>query len=151
MGLKDQINEDFKAAMKARDHVQIEVLRMVKSKIQEAEVARRGTDAGDMSEDDVQQVVNQYAKQLREGAESFEKGGREDLLEQARAELAILEKYLPEQLSEAELKKIVEAAVAESGASSPKDMGNVMKLVMPQVQGKADGKVVSQLVREALK
>lgn len=149
MGLKEQINEDVKTAMKAKDEVRLGVLRMLKAKIQEAEVAARGNKK-ELTEDDVQDVVTKYAKQVRESVDSFEKAGRDDLLQSAQAELKIVEGYLPEQISEDEIREIVKSAVEETGASSMKDMGNVMKIVMPKVKGRADGKQVNQIVRELL-
>jgi len=150
MGLADTIANDVKTAMKAGEKLTVSVLRMVRSKIQEAELAARAKKKDELSESDVLDVVTKYAKQLKESIESFEKAERADLADASKAELALLEKYLPAQMSEDEVRAIVQAAVKETGASSPKEMGAVMKVVMPQVKGKADGKLVNQIVKECL-
>ena len=153
MSLRQRIEDDLKSALKAREKQKLGVLRMVKSKIQEKQVelrGKKGADA-DLSEDDVTAVVVAYAKQRRDSIESYEQGGREDLAAAERAELEILAAYLPQQMGEEEVAAIVDAAIAESGAASPKDMGAVMKLVMPKVKGRADGKMVNGIVQSRLK
>jgi len=152
MTLKQRIGEDMKAAMKAGQKERLGVLRMLRSKLQEAEVAGRVEKGLDYSidDDDALAVLASYAKQRRESIDSYRQGGREELALREEAELGIIREYLPEQLSEPEIREIVAGAVAESGAASPKDMGRVMKAVMPRVKGRADGKLVNRLVREAL-
>jgi len=152
MTLKQRIGEDMKAAMKAGQKERLGVLRMLRSKLQEAEVAGRVEKGLDYSidDDDALAVLASYAKQRRESIDSYRQGGREELALREEAELGIIREYLPEQLSEPEIREIVAGAVAESGAASPKDMGRVMKTVMPRVKGRADGKLVNRLVREAL-
>ena len=150
MGLADTIAQDVITAMKAGDKLTVSVLRMVRSKIQTAELGARAKKRDKLSESDVLDVVSKYGKQLRESIESFEKAERADLADASKAELEILARYLPAQMEEDEIRTIVKAAVKEIQASGPKDMGAVMKVVMPQVKGKADGKIVNQIVRECL-
>ncbi|NIM02348.1 MAG: GatB/YqeY domain-containing protein [Acidobacteria bacterium] len=153
MALRQRIEDDLKTALKSGDKRRLSCLRMVKSKVQEKQVelrAKKGADA-QLSDEDVQAVVSAYAKQRRDSIESYEQGGREDLAAAERAELEILTTYLPQQLSEDDVAAIVDEAVKESGASQPKDMGAVMKLVMPKVKGRADGKLVNRLVQSRLK
>jgi uncharacterized protein YqeY len=152
MSIKSKLDEDLKAAMKARDALRLNCLRMLKSKILEKEVelrVKRGVDYL-LSDDEVIEVASSYAKQRRDSIESYRKGGREDLAAKEEAELAIIEDYLPQQLSREEIEEIVRRAIEESGAASIKDMGAVMKVVMPQVKGRADGKAVNQIVRDEL-
>ena len=152
MPVTQQIVDQIKTAMKEGDKVRLGVLRMVKSKLQEAEVAGRAKKGRDheLSDDDAVQVIAAYAKQRRDSIDSYRTGGREDLAGKEEAELAILQEYLPKQLSEEDVRGIVQGAIAESNASSMKDMGAVMQLVMPKVKGVADGKMVNEIVRELL-
>jgi hypothetical protein len=152
MSLEGRIAEDMKQAMKQGDRERTAVLRMVRSRIQEATVKARGERGRDaaLSEEEVVQVIASYAKQRRDSIEGYRQGGREDLAKKEEAELGVLQDYLPEQLTEAELREIVADAVREAGASSAADMGKVMGKVMPRVKGKADGKLVNRLVREML-
>ena len=153
MSLRQRIEDDLKTALKAREKQRLSCLRMVKSKLQEKQVELRGKKGPDakLTDEDVTNVVTAYAKQRRDSIESYEQGGREDLAANERAELAILAAYLPQQMSEDEVVVIVDEALRESGASEPKDMGAVMKLVMPKVKGRADGKLVSRIVQSRLK
>ena len=146
MSLKDRIQEELKAAMLQRDTVRTNVLRMLKAAIRNAEIdqQRELDDAG------VLVVLDKAAKQRRESIEAYRQGGREELVAAEEAELRIIEAYLPRQLSELEVRTAVEQAIAELGAQGPADMGRVMKVLMEQLRGLADGKVVSTLVREAL-
>ena len=152
MGLKQQLSDDLKTAMKARDSDRLTVIRMLRSKLQEREVQLRGKHGPDhqLTDEDVLEVVGSYAKQRRDSIESYRAGGREELATAEEAELAIVQTYLPAQLSEDEVKAIVDEVVAETGAASPADMGKVMKALMPRTKGLADGKSVSRLVRERL-
>jgi len=152
MTLKERILADLTAAMKARDALRLGVARMLKAKLQEAEVeARAGRGpAAALSEEDVQRVVSAWAKQRRDAIEAFRRGGREDLAAREEAELAVAQEYLPAALSAAELREIVRAAVAECGANSARDIGAVMKLVLPRVKGAADGRQVNQIALEVL-
>ncbi len=152
MSAKARILDDIKTAMKARDQLRLDTLRMVKSKIQEKEVELRGKKGRDhvLEEEDIQQVLTTAAKQRRDSIESFLAGGREELAVKEEKELAIIEEYLPQQLSDDALKALVQEAVEEAGATSPKDMGKVMKAVMPKVKGRADGKRINAVVRALL-
>jgi uncharacterized protein YqeY len=152
MSLKQRIEDDFKQAFKAGDKPKVAVLRMVKSKLQEKQVSLRGEKGKDyeLADDEVQAVVAAYAKQRRDSIESYVSAGGEELAEQERGELALVEEYLPQQLGDDELRGIVAEVVTETGAASMKDMGAVMKGVMARVRGAADGKRVQQFVRELL-
>lgn len=152
MTLKDRIVADLTAAMKAKDADRLAVLRMLKSKMMEAEVAQRTSKGLGYTLDDVeaQAVIGAYAKQRRDSIDAYRQGGREDLAVKEEAELALIQQYLPTQLTSDEIRTIVGAAIQESGATSAKDMGAVMKIVMPKVKGISDGKVVNQIVKELL-
>lgn len=146
--LKDRLHAELNAAMKARDELTTATLRMALTAVTNEEVA--GKVARELSDDDVLKVLGREAKKRREAAEAFDAAGRTELADRERAEGTVLDRYLPAQLSDAELAELVSAAVAESGASSPRDMGAVMKLVQPRVAGRADGKRVSDEVRRRL-
>ena len=143
MSLKEELLQDMKEAMKSHDKLTLGVIRMVKSAYRNAEIDGKCEldDAG------VGAVIAKEMKQRKESLAEFEKAGRQDLVDETKAEMAVLVKYMPKQLSEDEIRQIVTAAVA--GQSELK-MGAVMKLVMPQVKGKADGAVVSKIVKENL-
>jgi len=152
MSINERLAAELKDAMKQRDNTRVTCIRMLRSKIQEREVAlrtERGKEAK-VSDEEAIEVIAAYAKQRRDSIEAYEKGGRDDLVASEKAELEIVSAYLPRQLSEEELTGLVQEAVEESGASSVKDMGAVMKLVMPKVKGRADGKLVNQVVRKLL-
>ncbi len=150
--IKHKLMDDLKASMKRGDKLRTGCLRMLRSKVLEREVALRPKKGADyeLEDEEALQVIATYAKQRKDSIESYRKGGREDLVGQEEAELEIIEEYLPRQMSAEELRPIVEEVIAECGASSPRDMGQVMKRVMARVQGSADGKVVNQIVREKL-
>ncbi len=152
MTIKERLGQDQKAAMKSGDKARLGVIRMLRSKLQEAEVAGRGKHGLDytLEDDEALRAIASYAKQRRESIEAYRQGGREELARAEEAELAIIQEYLPRQLGEDEIKRIVRAAVEATGAASPRDIGAVMKQVMPQLGGRADGKLVNRLVREAL-
>jgi uncharacterized protein YqeY len=152
MSLKETIETDLKTAMKNRETGKVEVLRMLKARTQEALVALRGKEGADAVLDDeaVIEVVSRHAKQVRESLEGAEQAGRPELVDKAKGELALIEAYLPTQLSDDEITEIVRAAIAEAGASSLREMGAVMKIVMPKVKGKADGKKINETVKRLL-
>jgi len=152
MSLSQRIVEDMKTAMRSGEKDRLQVIRMLKSKLQEKQVSRRAEEGPDyeLADDEALQVVAAYAKQRRDSRDQYREAGREDLADKEAAELALVEAYLPAQLDEEEIRKLVGEAVAESGASSIKDIGAVMKVLMPKVRGLADGKQVNALVREAL-
>ncbi|HKY33521.1 MAG TPA: GatB/YqeY domain-containing protein [Candidatus Polarisedimenticolia bacterium] len=152
MSLKQTIADDLKAAMKIRAKERVEVLRMARAKMMEAEVALRASMGRDyeLSDDEASKALAAYAKQRRDSIESFRRAGREDLAAREEAELAIVQEYLPRRLSDGEVRVIVREVIAEVGADSPRQMGAVMKAVLPRVQGVADGKLVSRIVSELL-
>lgn len=142
MSVVDQVQEDARTALKAGERDRCNALRLIASELQKA--------AKDGGGDDEVAVLQRERKRRLESAAAYRDGGREDLASAEESEAELIAGYMPEQLADAELTAIVESAVAESGASSPRDMGAVMKLVMPQVQGRADGKRVSAVVKEKL-
>jgi uncharacterized protein YqeY len=147
--LKQQIQEDLKKSMLARDEQKTSVIRMFKSAIGYYEINKGG--AGyEASDEDVMTVLNQQVKQRRDSIEQFTAAGRTELADKEKKELEILQKYLPEQMNEDEVRKLVADAVSQTGASTMQDMGKVMGALMPKVKGKADGTLVSTLVKEAL-
>jgi uncharacterized protein YqeY len=152
MTLKERIDSELVSALKARDQRRVDVLRMVKSKILEKEVDLRSGKGRDyqLNDEETLSILSSYAKQRKQSIESYEQGGRQDLADGEKAELAIVEEYLPQQLSDEKLQQLVTDAIAESGATSVRDMGQVMKLVLARAAGAADGKRVSELVRAKL-
>ena len=142
MSLIDQVKSDTAVALKAGDKERVQALRLITNELQKA--------AKEQSDGDETAVLQRERKRRLEAAQAYADAGRDDLADGERREAAIIEEYMPEQLSDEELHAIVGDAVAESGAASPQDMGKVMSLVMPQVQGRADGKRVSAVVREKL-
>lgn len=146
---KQQLRDELKQAMLAKDAFKTSILRMVISAIGYAEIEKGG--AGyEASEADVLEVIQKQVKQHKDSIEQFRAGGREDLVEKEAKELEFLQKYLPAQMGEEEVRKLVADAVKQTGAKSPADMGKVMGALMPKVKGKADGSIVSKIVREEL-
>jgi uncharacterized protein YqeY len=146
MELKEQLTADMRGAMKSGDDLKRTTLRMALAAIKNAEIDSRK----ELEPAEVLAIVQKEVKNRRESIVDAEAANRPDLVEGAEAEIAILEHYLPAGLSEDELRDMVRAAIAESGADSPRGMGEVMKVLMPRVQGRADGKQVSAVVRELL-
>lgn len=147
-GLKSRLQQDLSAAMKARDELTMATLRMALTAVTTEEVA--GKHARLLDDGEVLKVITREAKKRAEAAEAFQAAGREELAARERAERAVLQAYLPAQLEDSELRELVRGAIAESGASGPKAMGAVMKLVQPRVAGRADGRRVSDEVRRQL-
>ena len=147
MLLREKVNADITAAMKTKDPARLSALRMLK-----AAIMNKGVEKGrDLEDAEIQQVVSSLVKQRRDSIEQFSKAGRTDLVDKETGEVAVLEAYLPPAVTAEEIDAAVTAAIAETGASSPKDMGKVMKAVMPKLAGKnADGKVVNEAVRRKL-
>jgi uncharacterized protein YqeY len=147
MPLSEQINADIATAMKGREQVRLAALRMLK-----AAVMNKGVEKGrDLEDGEVLQVIASLVKQRRDSIEQFSKAGRTDLVDRETAEMAVLEKYLPPAASADDIDKAVVAAIAETGATSAKDIGKVMKAVMPKLAGaSADGKAVNEAVRRKL-
>jgi uncharacterized protein YqeY len=146
--LKSRLQADLNAAMKARDELTTATLRMALTAITTEEVA--GKQARELADDEVVKVLTREAKKRREAAEAFDAAGRDELAERERAEGTVLDAYLPSQLDDAELSELVRAAIAESGATAPNQLGAVMRLVVPEVAGRADGKRISEEVRRQL-
>ncbi len=146
MTLKEQLTEDMKTAMKQKEQTRLGTIRLLRSAIKnkEIEIGKELDDQG------VIQVISTAVKQHKESIEQFEKGGRDELVQKEQAELNVLQSYLPQQMSEDEMRALVKEAVDAVGASSMKEMGKVMKYIMPKVQGRADGKVINQFVKEQL-
>ncbi len=148
MSLYERIEADLKASLKKQDSVRLSTLRMLLAAIRNLEIEKK---VARLEDPDIIQTIQKQIKQRRDSIEQFGKGGRQDLVDKEAAELAILESYMPEQLKSDELVKLVEGAIAQTGAILKKDAGGVMKLVMEKVKGRADGKVVNQLVMERLR
>lgn len=146
MNLVERINEDLKAAMKAREKVRLNTIRMMKTELKKEEI-----DKGPLSDDQSVQVLVRLTKQRRDSIEQFESAGRQDLADIEKAELAIIEEYLPAAPDEAEMSRVVERVATELGASSTKDMGAVMKAAKEAFAGRpVDGKALSQIVKNRL-
>jgi uncharacterized protein YqeY len=146
MALADTIQSDLTAAMKAKDELRLATLRLVRSAMQYARVQKRA----ELTDDDVLEVLAKQAKQRRESAEEFRKGGRAELADREEAEAAVIAEYLPQQLGEDDLRALVAEALSATGASNPRDMGKVMGWLTPKTKGRADGRHLSELVRQAL-
>ncbi|MBC8014196.1 MAG: GatB/YqeY domain-containing protein [Sporomusaceae bacterium] len=148
MSLKEKLTEDMKQAMRDKEtgKLRLSVIRMVRANIKNVEIDRKQ----ELSDDEVLDVLAKEVKTRRDSMEEFKKGNRPDLVESLEQEIVILMNYLPEQLNETEVRALVESAVAETQAVSPKEMGKVMAVLMPKVKGRADGKLVNTIVREML-
>lgn len=146
MSLKARIQEDVKDAMRARDKARLGALRLISAAIKQKEV----DDRVELDDAAVTAVLDKMAKQRRESLEQYQRAGRHDLADQEQFELDLLANYLPEPLGPAELQQLVEQAISDTGADSMRDMGRVMGILKPQVQGRADMKQLSTMVRERL-
>lgn len=146
MSLSDRLNEDMKQAMRSQDKFRLSVIRMIRSAIKNIEIDQRRT----LDDNEVLDILSREIKQRRDSLIEFDKAGRDDLADAVKAEITVIADYLPQQLTEEELRTIVQETVREVGASSKADMGKVMGALMPKVKGRADGKLVNQLVQESL-
>ena len=148
MSIKDRLTEDMKLAMKEKEagKFRLSVIRMVRASIKNVEIDRKK----ELADDEVLDIIAKEVKLRRDAAEEFSRGNRQDLADNVQREAAILMDYLPAQLSEAEIRALVSAAVTQAGAASVKDMGKVMAVLMPQTKGRADGKLVNLIVKEFL-
>ena len=146
MSLKEKIENDLKEAMKAKESLKVSCLRLIKAAVKNKEIDVRGA----LDEAQITSILSTLAKQRKESIEQFKKGGRDDLVKQEEAGLAILNSYLPKQMSEKEIEEIIVKTIAEVGAKDIKEAGKVMKAVMPKVAGKADGKIVNAIVLKKL-
>ena len=145
MSIQDRLAEEMKTAMRARDSLRLGTIRMARTALKNAEIEARQ----ELDDAAVIKVLSTLGKQRREAAEAY-RATRPELADKEEQELAVLQEFLPAQLSEAELEEMITRAIAESGASSMRDMGSVMKLVTPKTTGRADGKLVSEIVRKQL-
>ena len=147
--LNEEIQKDLIRAMKAKDATTVSTLRMLTSAIMYYKL-EKGEDRRDVKDEDVVNVVQREIKKRRESVELYRKGGREEQAVKEEEEIIVLKKYLPEQMSEEEVRKIVRETISQTGASGQSDMGKVMGALMPKTKGKADGAMVSRIVREEL-
>lgn len=146
MSLAERLNEDMKSAMKSGEKFKLSVIRMIRASLKNIEIDQRR----ELTEQDVLDVLNREVKQRKDAAIDFEKAGRDDLVEQLNKELEVILDYLPQQLTEEEIKAIVEQTIAEVGVSSKAEMGKLMGALMPKVKGLADGKLVNTIVQQSL-
>ena len=146
MSLKDQLNESMKTAMKARDDLRLSAVRMVRSMVKNREIDQKK----ELNDQDVIEVISTLVKQRRESIRMYREGNRPDLVEKEEAELEVLLGFLPAQLSSTEIEALVDRIISETGAQGAKDMGRVMKALTPLTAGKADGKTVSDTVKQKL-
>ena len=147
MSLEVKINEGIKAAMKAKDRDKLTVLRAIKSEVL---LAATSKDGGDMDESGEIKMLQKLVKQRKESAQIYKEQGREDLAEEELKQVTYIQEFLPEQMSEADIKAVVEKIIADTGASSMADMGKVMGIASKEMAGKAEGKVISQIVKDCL-
>lgn len=147
MSLATQLDQDLVSAMKAKDADKLIVLRAVKTALTNFKIDKKREN---LEEGEILDILQKQAKQRKESIDSFEKAGRKDLADKERKELAVLQAYMPKELTDAEIKTLAEKAIAESGAKSKKDLGLVMKVLMPWVKGKADGKKVNEILGSLL-
>lgn len=148
MSIKDKLNDDMKQAMKDREagKLRLSVIRMARAAVKNVEIDRKK----ELDEEEVLDVLAKEVKMRRDSLEEFKKGNRPDLVATLEQEIAILMGYLPAQLSDDEVRALVAEAVAQTGAAGPKEMGKVMSALMPKVKGRADGKIVNAMVKDAL-
>lgn len=146
MNLNEQVNQDLISAMKAKNELILSTLRMLKSAIKNREIEF----GHQLNETEIGEVVAKSVKQRKDSIAEYRKGNRNDLVKKETEEMKILGKYLPKQLSEDEIKKVVEEAIAKTKPASVKDMGKVMAQVMPKLKGRADGSIISKIVRNKL-
>jgi uncharacterized protein YqeY len=146
MSLEERLVEEMKQAMKSNDKLRLSTIRMVRSALKNKEIDLRKT----LEDEDIVKVIQVMVRKGEESVEQFQSGGRMDLVEKEKSEIEILKSFLPQPLSQEEILKIIDESIHETQASSPKDIGKVMKSVLPKIGGKADGKLINQLVKERL-
>ena len=146
MSLEDRILEDMKSALKAGRKDELGTIRLLRAQLKEERISK----GSDLSEEDVMAVLQKAAKRRRESIDLYRKGNRQDLVDKEEQELALIQNYLPDQISESEINQIITLTIKKLGIISDKNIGKLMGAVMPQVKGKADGKLVQQLARTAL-
>lgn len=148
MALQQRLIDEMKEAMRTGDTDRVSVIRLLRSSIKNKEIDKgKGQQ---LTDDEILQVISSAVKQRKESIEQFEKGGRQDLVDKEKKELSILQSFLPQPISDEELRIKIKEAIAQSGATDVKDMGKVMKIVVPQLVGRAEGSKISQMVRECL-
>lgn len=148
MSIKDRLTEDMKAAMKEKEsgRLKLSVIRMARSAIKNIEIDKKK----ELNDDETIDVIAREVKQRRDAIDEFSKAGRQDIVDTLQQEIAVLMPYLPEQLTEEEIRSLVQEVITEVQPQGPKDMGKVMGKLMPKVKGKADGKLVNQIVKELM-
>ena len=146
MSLKQKLQEDLKSSMKNKDAIKKSVITLIRSSIKQYEVDNRV----ELQDDEIVDLIAKQLKQTRDSREEFAKAGRDDLVSKAEAEIEVLKEYLPQQLSEEELNEIVISTISEVGSTSMKDMKKIMTSIMPKVKGRADGKLINELVKKNL-
>ena len=146
MSLKQKLQEDLKSSMKNKDAIKKSVITLIRSSIKQYEVDNRV----ELQDDEIVDLIAKQLKQTRDSREEFAKAGRDDLVSKAEAEIEVLKEYLPQQLSEEELNEIVISTISEVGATYMKDMKKIMTSIMPKVKGRADGKLINELVKKNL-
>lgn len=146
MSLTKQLDQDMKLALKNKDKHKLSTIRMLKSAIKKEEIDKKRP----LNDDEVLSVIMREVKQRKDSLAEYKEAGRDDLADKEQAEIEMLSAYLPEQMSEEELKSLVQEVIQEVGASSKADMGKVMSAIMPKVKGRADGRLVNQMVQEIL-
>jgi uncharacterized protein YqeY len=146
MSLEEKLVEEMKQAMKSNDKLRLSTIRMIRSALKNKEIELRKK----LEDEEVIKVIQVMVRKGEESVEQFQTGGRVDLVEKEKKEIEILKSFLPQPLSQEELLKIIDQSIQETQASSPKDIGKVMKSIMPKIGGKADGKLINQLVKERL-
>lgn len=150
MTIKEKLADDLKAAMRAKDEVRLRTIRSLRAALMEKEIAGRSGGEGSLTSEEELAVLQKQAKQRRDAIEQFKQAGREDLSSREEAELRIIEEYLPRQLSDAEIREIVQEVIQTSGAQSRADMGKVMGVAMQRLRGRAEGRKVQQIAQELL-
>lgn len=146
MDINKKINEEMVSAAKAKDKIRLSAVRMIKTALHNKEIELLRP----LNETEIMQLLSVMVKQRKDSIEQFAKGGRTDLVEKEEAELKVVQEFLPAQMSDEEVENLIKKAIAESGATSVKDMGKVMKLLMPQITGRADGKEAGEKVKALL-
>jgi len=146
MSLKDQLDEDLKQSMRSRDRVRLDAIRQIKAAVTNAEIQH----GGNFDDAQVEEIIARIVRQHRESIEAFKKGNRQDLIDTEEAELTVLLPYLPEQMPAEEIAALARQAAKDVGAQGPADKGKIMGKLMPQVKGKADGKVVNDIVTQVM-
>jgi uncharacterized protein YqeY len=144
--LSEKLSDDYKEALKAGDKSRVSILRMIKAAVKNKEIEKGSS----LSDDEIYAILRSFVKRANESIEQFSQAGRTDLAEKEKEELSIMQGYLPRQLGEDEIRKLVKEVISETGASGMKDMGKVMKAVMARTKGQVDGKLVNTIVNETL-